>query len=210
MGISRTIARLAVLAGLALSLAGCGVNTIPTKDEAVKAAWAQVQTEYQRRSDLVPNLVATVAGYAAQEKSTLIAVTQARANATHVSVDASTITNPAAFAKYQAAQDQLNGVLGHLLSITENYPDLKSNQNFLALQAQLEGSENRIAIARRDYNLAVQDYNTELRTFPGVIWARTLYSSSKLAIPFAASSAAQKAPVVSFPAAAPVQMPSSP
>jgi LemA protein len=169
-----------------------------------------VQTEYQRRSDLVPNLVATVAGYAAQEKSTLIAVTQARANATHVSVDASTITDPAAFAKYQAAQDQLNGVLGHLLSITENYPDLKSNQNFLALQAQLEGSENRIAIARRDYNLAVQDYNTELRTFPGVIWAKTLYSSSKLAIPFAASSAAQSAPVVSFPGAAPATTPSKP
>ena len=203
MGISRKIICLAALAGLALSLAGCGVNTIPTKDEAVKAAWAQVQTEYQRRSDLVPNLVATVAGYAAQEKSTLIAVTQARANATHVSVDASTITNPAAFAKYQAAQEQLNGVLGHLLSITENYPDLKSNQNFLALQAQLEGSENRIAIARRDYNLAVQDYNTELRTFPGVIWAKTLYSSSKLAIPFSATPAAAVAPVVSFPGAAP-------
>ena len=203
MGISGKILGLAALAGLALGLAGCGVNTIPTKDEAVKAAWAQVQTEYQRRSDLVPNLVATVAGYAAQEKSTLIAVTQARANATHVSVDASTITDPAAFAKYQAAQDQLNGVLGHLLSITENYPDLKSNQNFLALQAQLEGSENRIAIARRDYNLAVQDYNTELRTFPGVIWAKTLYSSSKLAIPFSATPAAAVAPVVSFPGAAP-------
>jgi LemA protein len=202
MGFSKAAWRLAVMAGIVLTLAGCGVNAIPAKNEAVKAAWAQVQTEYQRRSDLIPNLVATVAGYAAQEKSTLIAVTQARANATHVSVDASTITNPAAFAKFQAAQDQLNGVLGHLLSITENYPDLKSNQNFLALQAQLEGSENRIAIARRDYNLAVQDYNTELRTFPGVIWAKTLYSSSKLAIPFAASNAAQKAPVVSFPGAA--------
>ena len=123
--------------GLALALASCGVNNIPTKDQAVKAALGNVQAAYQRRNDLIPNLVATVAGYAAQEKSVLIAVTQARAQATHVSIDASTITDPAAMAKFQAAQDNLNGVLGHLLSITENYPDLKSNQNFLALQSQL-------------------------------------------------------------------------
>ncbi len=113
-----------------------------------------------------------------------------------MSIDASTVTDPAAFAKFQQAQDQLSGVLGHLLSITENYPDLKSDQNFLALQAQLEGSENRIAIARRDYNAAVQDYNTELRTYPGVIWAATLYKSQKPAVEFAASNAAQSAPVV--------------
>ena len=125
-------------------------------------------------------------------------MTQARAQATHVSIDASTVTDPAAFQKFQQAQDQLSGVLGHLLSITENYPDLKSNQNFLALQSQLEGTENRIEIARRDYNAAVQDYNTELRTFPGVIWATTLYKSQKPAQEFAASTAAQGAPVVNF------------
>src|ERR1700753_4419521 len=162
---------------LGLLLSACGYNTIPTLEEQAKAAWADVQNQYQRRSDLVPNLVATVQGYAAQEKSVLVQVTQARANATHVSVDASTISDPAKFAQYQAAQNQLSGVLGHLLSITENYPDLKSNQNFLALQSQLEGTENRIAIARRDYNEAVRDYNTELHTFPGVLWASTLYKA---------------------------------
>jgi LemA protein len=188
---------LAVL-GLSLALAGCGVNSIPTKDETVKARWGDVQAAYQRRSDLIPNLVSTVQGYAAQEKSTLTAVTEARAQATHVSIDASTVTDPAAFQKFQQAQDQLSGVLGHLLSITENYPDLKSNQNFLALQSQLEGTENRIEIARRDYNAAVQDYNTELRTFPGAIWAATLYKSQKPAQEFAASTTAQGAPVVNF------------
>jgi len=184
--------------GLAFVLAGCGVNSIPTKDETVKARLGDVQAAYQRRSDLIPNLVATVQGYAVQEKSVLTAVTEARAQATHVSIDASTVTDPAAFQKFQQAQDQLSGVLGRLLSITENYPDLKSNQNFLALQSQLEGTENRIEIARRDYNTAVQDYNTELRTFPGVIWARTLYSGQKPAQQFAASAAAQSAPVVNF------------
>ena len=186
-----------------VALAGCGVNAIPIKDEAVKAAWGEVQNQYQRRSDLVPNLVATVQGYAAQEKSVLVQVTQARAQATHVSVDASTITDPAKFAQYQAAQNQLSGVLGRLMAITENYPDLKSNQNFLALQSQLEGTENRISIARRDYNLAVQDYNTTLRTFPTIIWAKTFYSGQKEALPFAATPAAQTAPKVSFPGATP-------
>jgi LemA protein len=196
-------ARLLAALILPALLAGCGVNSIPTKDEQVKAAWGEVQNQYQRRSDLVPNLVATVQGYAQQEKTVLTAVTQARAQATHVSVDASTITDPEAFQKFQAAQDQLSGVLGHLLSITENYPDLKSNQNFLALQAQLEGTENRIAIARRDYNEAVRQYNTELRTFPGVIWASTLYKSAKPAQSFAATANAQTAPVVNFNTAAP-------
>ena len=201
MNFLKSFPKLAAAFGLALALAGCGINSIPTKDQTVKARWADVQAAYQRRSDLIPNLVATVQGYAAQEKSVLTQVTQARAQATHVSVDASTITDPAAFAKFQAAQDQLSGVLGHLLSITENYPDLKSNQNFLALQAQLEGTENRIEIARRDYNSAVQDYNTELVTIPGSLWAATMYKSYKQATPFAASAAAQSAPVVSFPGA---------
>src|ERR1700742_4506266 len=201
MTILKRIPMLVAALAIAMGVASCGVNNIPTKDQAVKARWADVQAAYQRRSDLIPNLVNTVAGYAAQEKSVLTQVTQARASATHVSVDASTITDPAAFAKYQAAQDQLSGVLGHLLSISENYPELKSDQNFLALQAQLEGTENRIEIARRDYNSAVQDYNTELVTIPGSLWAAAMYKSYKQATPFAASATAQSAPVVSFPGA---------
>ncbi|HVP84085.1 MAG TPA: LemA family protein [Rhizomicrobium sp.] len=180
-------------------LAGCGINTIPTKDEQVKAAWGDVQNQYQRRSDLIPNLVSTVQGYAQQERTVLTDVVKARASATQVKVDASTITDPEKFKQFQAAQDQLSGVLGRLLAITENYPDLKSNQNFLALQSQLEGTENRIAVSRRDYNEAVRQYNTELRTFPGVIWAATLYRSQKEAQPFTASAEAQTAPKVSFP-----------
>lgn len=191
-------APLIALIALALPLAGCGINTIPTREEQAKAAWGEVQNQYQRRSDLIPNLVATVQGYAQQEKAVLVQVTQARAQATHVSVDASTVTDPAKFAQYQQAQNQLSGVLGHLLSISERYPDLKSNQNFLALQSQLEGTENRIAIARRDYNDAVRQYNTELKTFPGVIWAGTLYSADKPMQSFAATSEAQAAPKVSF------------
>jgi len=208
MRISGTFPKFLVAMGLVLGLAGCGVNSIPAKDETVKARLGDVQAAYQRRSDLIPNLVATVQGYAAQEKTVLTQVTEARAQATHVSIDASTVTDPAAFQKFQQAQDQLSGVLGRLLSITENYPDLKSNQNFLALQSQLEGTENRIEIARRDYNAAVQDYNTELRTFPGVIWATTIYKSQKPAVQFAASAAAQSAPVVNFnPPAAPATQP---
>src|SRR3569833_4352842 len=205
MTIFSRLPKLLAAFGLGLVLAGCGVNNIPTKDQAVKARWADVQAAYQRRSDLIPNLVSTVAGYAAQEKSVLTQVTQARASATRVSVDASTITAPAKFKQFEDAQNQLSGVLGRLLSISENYPDLKSNQNFLALQSQLEGTENRIEIARRDYNSAVQDYNTELRTFPGVIWARTLYSGQKPAQEFAARAAAQSAPVVNFDTQAPPQ-----
>src|SRR6201996_1708013 len=201
MKISRIFPKFLAVLGISLALAGCGVNSIPTKDETVKARWGDVQAAYQRRSDLIPNLVSTVQGYAAQEKSVLTQVTEARAQATHVSIDASTVTDPAAFQKFQQAQDQLSGVLGRLLSITENYPDLKSNQNFLALQSQLEGTENRIEIARRDYNAAVQDYNTELVTVPGSLWAATLYKSYKQATPFQASAAAQAAPVVSFPGA---------
>jgi LemA protein len=201
------LSRLLLLPLAALVLAGCGVNTIPTQDEQVKAAWGEVQNQYQRRADLVPNLVATVKGYATQESTVLTQVTEARASATQVKVDASTITDPATFEKYQAAQNQLSGVLGRLLSITENYPDLKSNQNFLALQSQLEGTENRIAISRRDYNEAARVYNTSLRTFPTVLWAKTFYSGQKPALPFTATVSAQSAPTVSFdttpPAAAP-------
>jgi LemA protein len=181
-----------------LIVAACGVNTIPTKEEAAKAQWAEVQNQYQRRADLIPNLVNTVKGYAAQEKSTLVEVTEARASATQVKVDASTITNPAQFQQYAQAQDKLSGVLGRLMMIQEKYPDLKSNENFLALQSQLEGTENRIAIARRDYNASVQDFNTTLRTFPQVLYAHTMYSSSKPMVLFSATSQAQSAPTVSF------------
>jgi LemA protein len=195
---SRVLGRLALIVLVPLIVAACGVNTIPTKEEAAKAKWAEVQNQYQRRSDLIPNLVNTVKGYAAQEKSTLVEVTEARASATQVKVDASTITNPAQFPQYQQAQDKLSGVLGRLMMIQENYPDLKSNQNFLALQSQLEGTENRISIARRDYNDSVQDFNTTLRTFPQVFYAKTMYSSSKPMVLFSATQAAQSAPTVSF------------
>ena len=198
MTIFRHLPKLAAALGLAFALAGCGINDIPAKDQTVKARWADVQAAYQRRSDLIPNLVATVQGYANQEKSVLVEVTQARAQATHVSIDASTVNDPAKFAQFQQAQDKLSGVLGRLMAISEQYPDLKSNQNFLALQAQLEGTENRIEIARRDYNAAVQDYNTTLVTIPGSLWASTMYKSYKQATPFAASAAAQSAPVVNF------------
>ena len=196
--------RLVALVLIPAVLAGCGVNAIPTKQERAKAAWADVQSQYQRRADLVPNLVATVQGYANQEKTVLIAVTQARASATQVKVDASTVTDPAAFQRYQAAQNQLSGVLGRLLAISENYPDLKSNQNFLALQSQLEGTENRISVARRDYNESVRDYDTTLRTLPGSLWAGTFYRSAKPMQLFAATATAQSSPKVSFtPVAAP-------
>jgi LemA protein len=191
-------ARLALVLAAPLMLAACGVNAIPTKEERAKAAWADVQNNYQRRADLIPNLVETVKGYAAQERSVLVEVTQARASATQVKVDASTLTDPARFQQYQQAQDKLSGVLGRLMMIQENYPDLKSNQNFLALQSQLEGTENRISIARRDYNEAVRDYNTTLRTFPTILWAKTFYSASKPMQLFEATASAQSAPTVNF------------
>ncbi|MDB5735712.1 MAG: LemA family protein [Alphaproteobacteria bacterium] len=209
MTIFRHLPKLLAAVGLSLVLAGCGVNSIPTKDQAVKASWANVQAAYQRRNDLIPNLVATVQGYANQEKSVLVAVTQARASATQVKVDSSTITDPAKFAQFQQAQDKLSGVLGRLMAISEQYPDLKSNQNFLALQSQLEGTENRIEISRRDYNAAVQDYNTELVTIPGSLWASTVYKSYKPATVFAASAAAQTAPTVNFNTAAPAPAPAA-
>ncbi len=210
--LTRRIAGIALVVVAAAGLAGCGINAIPTKEEAAKARWADVQNDYQRRADLIPNLVATVKGYATQERTVLDEVTQARASATQVKVDASTLTNQAALDKFSAAQDHLGGALGRLLVASEHYPDLKSNENFLALQSQLEGTENRIAIARRDYDAAVQDYNTTLRVFPTSIWAGTLYSSSKPMALFSASASAQSAPTVSFdspPGAAPGSPPPS-
>jgi LemA protein len=198
----RTFSRLLLVLALPLALAACGINTIPTRDEQVKAAWGEVQNQYQRRADLIPNLVATVKGYAAQESSVLIQVTQARASATQVPADASIINDPAAFQRYQQAQNNLSAAILPLRVLQENYPDLKSNTNFLALQSQLEGTENRIAIARRDYNEAARQYNTALRTFPTVLWAKTMYSGQKPANLFSASAGAQTAPTVDFGAAA--------
>lgn len=198
---NRILTILGVILLALVALGTCSINTIPTKEEQARAAWADVQSQYQRRADLVPNLVATVAGYAQQEKDVLTAVIEARASATQTTIDAATLSDPAAFERYKAAQDQLSGVLGRLLAISENYPDLKSNQNFLALQSQLEGTENRIAIARRDFNDAARAFNTELRTFPGVIWANTVYRSSKAMPLFEAAAGAQEAPKVAFPPA---------
>jgi LemA protein len=160
-------------------LAGCGINTIPTLQEHAKAAWSEVLNQYQRRADLIPNLVETVKGYAAQESKVLTDVVEARAKATQMQIPPDILTNPEAFQKFQEAQNNLSGALGRLLVITENYPDLKSNQNFLALQSQLEGTENRIAIARRDYITSVKDYNTEIRTIPGRWWRALLYPDAE-------------------------------
>jgi LemA protein len=186
----------AVLFGLLLS--ACGVNNIPTYDEQAKAKWSDVQNQYQRRADLIPNLVETVKGYAAQEREVLTQVIEARAKASQIKVDASTITDPAKFKDYQDAQNALTGALGRLLVTVERYPDLKSNQNFLALQSQLEGTENRISVARRDYIEGVRVYNTELKTFPGILWASTLYRSYKPMETFAAAADTQRPPAVKF------------
>jgi LemA protein len=189
---------LAVLLLVAFSVSGCGYNVIPTKDEAAKAAWAEVQNQYQRRADLVPNLVSTVQGYAKQEKDVFVQVTEARAKATSIHLNADDLTDPVKVKELQDAQNALSGALGRLLAVSENYPELKSNQNFLALQSQLEGTENRIAVARRDYIAAAQDFNTTLRTFPSVLWAQTVFRSLKPLVPFTADAESQAAPKVKF------------
>jgi LemA protein len=198
MSITARLRAGAMILALAVPLASCGVNTIPTLEETAKARWADVENNYQRRADLIPNLVATVQGYAKQEKDVLVAVTEARAKATSIHIDANDLTDPAKVKAVQDAQNALSGALGRLLAVSENYPDLKSNANFLSLQAQLEGTENRIAVARRDYIAAVQVYNTELRTFPGRLWASTLYSGNKPMAEFTANADAQAAPKVKF------------
>jgi LemA protein len=187
-----------VLLGLLVS--GCGINTIPTLEETAKARWSDVLNQYQRRADLIPNLVETVKGYAAQERQVLEEVTNARARATQVQLQLppDIVTNPEAFKRFQDAQAQLSGALGRLLAVQEAYPDLKSNQNFLALQSQLEGTENRIAVARRDYIEAVRQYNTELRTFPGLIWASTVYRSNKPMETFTVAEDVKRPPQVKF------------
>src|SRR5712691_684540 len=181
-----------------VTVSSCGYNRIPTLEEQAKAKWADVQNNYQRRADLIPNLVATVQGYAKQEKDVLTAVVEARAKATQVKIDVSQLTDPDKLKQFQDAQNQLSGSLGRLLAVSENYPDLKSNQNFLALQSQLEGTENRIATARRDYIESVRAYNTELKTFPGLIWARLLYANNKPMEEFSVAEDVRRNPQVRF------------
>jgi LemA protein len=196
--LGRIFTRTALVTGLAIGLSACGVNTIPTKEEAVKAKWGDVENQYQRRADLIPNLVATVKGFAAQEKDVLEAVTKARASASQVTVDPTKLSDPAQMAAFEQAQGQVGSALGRLLVTVEKYPELKSNENFLQLQSQLEGTENRITVARRDYNEAVQAYNTEIRTFPSIVAAKVIYGAEPIA-PFKATTAnAQTAPAVAF------------
>jgi LemA protein len=190
--------RAAFVAVLCLTVSACGYNTIPTNEEQAKAKWADVQNNYQRRADLIPNLVATVQGYASQEKNVLTAVIEARAKATQIKIDASQLSDPEKLKQFQDAQAQLTGALGRLLAVSENYPDLKSNQNFLALQSQLEGTENRIAVSRRDYIEAVRTYNTTLKTFPGLLWASTVFRNNKPMAEFAATETSQTPPQVKF------------
>jgi LemA protein len=194
----RSALKRAVLAILAaLSLASCGINSVPTAEENVNAKWGDLQADYQRRADLIPNLVATVKGYAQQEKTVLTQVTQARADATAVHLSAADLSDPAKVQAFNNAQSRLTQAIIALQRLQEAYPDLKSNQNFLALQDQLEGTENRIEVSRRDYNEAVRQYNTLIRTFPTAIGAKVFYGA-KPKVPFEAAAAAQTAPTVNF------------
>jgi len=192
MNVLRRLGLLAPLA--ALSLGGCGINSVPTAEEQVNAKWGDLQADYQRRADLIPNLVATVKGYAQQEKSVLVEVTQARASATRIQLSPADLSDPQ---KVSAFNDAQNRVTLSLQRLQEAYPDLKSNANFLALQDQLEGTENQIKVARRDYNESVREYNTLIRTFPTAIGAKVFYGA-KPKVPFEAAAAAQTAPTVSF------------
>lgn len=183
---------------LLFGLSGCGVNNIPTYDEEVKAAWSQVLNQYQRRADLVPNLVNTVKGFAAQEKEVLTAVTEARAGVSQMKLPENILSDKEAFAQFQAKQAQLGSALSRLMLVVERYPELKSNQNFLTLQSQLEGTENRISVARRDYIQAVQKYNTELRTIPGRWWHSLLYAEMELRENFSVEESVTETPQVQF------------
>ena len=180
-------------------LSACGFNTIPTAEEKAKAAWSEVLNQYQRRADLIPNLVETVKGYAQQEKDVLTAVVEARAKATQIQLPPEALNDPEKFKAFQEGQAQLSGALGRLLAVVEAYPDLKSNQNFLALQAQLEGTENRIAVARRDYIEAVRVYNTSLKTLPSMLWAKFWFTGNEPLPTFTISDDKMDVPKVVFP-----------
>lgn len=194
-----TSLRRAALGLLLLSgVSGCGINNIPTYDESVMAAWSNVENQFQRRADLIPNLVETVKGYAAHEEQVLVDVIEARNKATQMQIPADLLSNPQAFAAFQANQGQITQALSKLFALSEAYPDLKANQNFLELQAQLEGTENRIAVARRDYIAAVQQYNTELRTIPGRWWHSLMYSDLQKRETFSAESGSEATPQIQF------------
>ncbi|KAF0216271.1 MAG: LemA [Geobacteraceae bacterium] len=189
---------LILLAILALSiLSGCGYNTMQANEEAVFAAWGDVEAAYQRRADLIPNLVEVVKGYAKHEAETLKAVTEARAKVGSMQVSKQLINDPQAFAKFQQAQGELSGALSRLMVVVEKYPDLKANQNFLDLQNQLEGTENRINVARVRYNKAVQEFNTSIRTFPNSVTNSLLLHLTRKE-PFKAEEGAKTAPKVKF------------
>nr|WP_245421108.1 LemA family protein [Phyllobacterium myrsinacearum] len=194
----RNVFSVLALAILLPLLSACGFNTIPTNEEQAKAAWSEVLNQYQRRADLIPNLVETVKGYAAQEKDVLTSVVEARAKATSVQVTPDTLKDPNAFKAFQDNQANLTGALSRLLAVVENYPDLKSNQNFLALQSQLEGTENRIAVARRDYIEAVRVYNTSLKTMPTIIWTWIWYTGNQPYQTFTIDDSAKQTPQVKF------------
>ena len=193
-----TRTRIAFAGVAALSLSACGLNSIPTAEEEVNAKWANVQNQYQRRADLIPNLVESVKGAAAQERNVLREVTEARARATQITLSPEQLSDPEAVRNFSRAQGQLSTALLPIRQLQEAYPDLKTNQNFLALQSQLEGTENRITVARGDYNEAVQAYNTRIRTFPDAIGAKIFYGA-KPRVPFEATTPnADRAPTVNF------------
>lgn len=188
----------ALLLASTLGLGGCGYNDFQKLDEQVKASWSEVLNQYQRRADLIPNLVNTVKGYAAHERETLESVTRARAAATSFQITPEVLNNPQAFQKFQQVQGELSGALSRLMVVSEKYPDLKADTSFRDLQSQLEGTENRITIARTDYNRAVQNYNTRIRTFPDVIGAKVFYGAEPM-VPFQATTpGAEAAPKVDF------------
>lgn len=192
-----------LLAVAVLTLSGCGYNTLQAKDEAVKAAWSEVVNQYQRRADLIPNLVNTVKGYAAQEQRVLIGVTEARAKVGSIQVTPEMLNNPELFQKFQAAQNQLTGALKSLFAVAENYPQLKSDQNFRELQSQIEGTENRITVARNRYIQAVQDYNVTVRTFPTLLTAKMFGFQTKPNFTVGNEAQISTAPTVSFDTSTP-------
>lgn len=196
--ITKLTAKITLTVAMVLLLSGCGINNIPTFDEAVDSAWSEVQNQYKRRADLVPNLIETVKGFAAQEKDVFIEVTEARAKVGQMNVTPEMLSDPAAFKLFQENQAGLGGALSKLMLVAERYPDLKSNENFLQLQNQLEGTENRIAVARGDYIKAVQRYNTELRTIPGRWWKKFMYSESTAKETFSVNEAETVNPTVKF------------
>lgn len=186
-----------LFAVLLLTASGCGYNTMQANEESVKAAWGDVEASYQRRNDLIPNLVETVKAYAKHEKETLTAVTEARAKVGSIQMSKAMLDNPAAFAQFQQAQGAMSSALSRLMLVVEKYPDLKANQNFQDLQHQLEGTENRINVARVRYNKAIETFNTSIRIFPNNL-TNSMLLHLKLKEPFKAEAGAEKAPQVKF------------